>query len=108
MHHEALVMNIRLIHDVAWTTATKVVMALDAFGLEEETRVAAFQAIRPIIEEGVRRFDERRRRELARLVRREEPQSINPQSGDTPDGRTADVDREGSSPKASGLEESRL
>ena len=66
-------MNIRLVRDVAWRTATKVVVALNSFGLKEDDRVCAFQAVRAIIEDGIKLFEDRRRREQARLARPEEP-----------------------------------
>lgn len=68
-------MNVRLARDVAWTTATKVVVTLNTFGLKDEDRVPAFEAIRAIIEDGIKLFEERRRREQSRLARPEEPLS---------------------------------
>lgn len=65
-------MKVRLIRDVSWTTATKVVVQLDQFGLDAADRVAVFTTIRSIIEDGIKLFDERRRREQSRLCRPEE------------------------------------
>ncbi|MEO2090802.1 MAG: hypothetical protein ABGY75_15060, partial [Gemmataceae bacterium] len=62
-----------LIGDVAWETTTKVVVTLNTLGLLEGDRVAVFTSLRPVIEEGIKRFEERRRREQSRLGRSEEP-----------------------------------
>ena len=66
-------MKPRLIRDVAWATATKVVVSLNTLGLKDGDRVTAFEEIRAIIEDGIKLFEERRRREQSRLARAEEP-----------------------------------
>lgn len=69
-------MKVRLVHDVAWLTATKVVMTLD---LKDEERVAVFPKVHVIIEAGIKLFEERRRREQSRLARPEEPRTESPE-----------------------------
>lgn len=72
-------MRVRLVRDVAWTTATELLVMLHSFGLKEEDRLAAFTKIRVIIEDGIKLFEERRRREQSRLARPEEPRTDSPE-----------------------------
>jgi hypothetical protein len=64
-------MNERLIHDISWAVAQRVIGSIES-GWDDEQLVAAFKVALPIVRDGLITFEHRRRREQKRLGKTEE------------------------------------